>query len=71
MRLLYKLSPRLHLAYCMCKNALYFLKLAWLFLCGRLIVIDTQRPVSNGGYRYYALIISKRPVSARHTYDDL
>ena len=53
------------------KNALYFMKLAWHFLCGRLLVITTENPKANGGYRYYAIVISKRPLSASHQYNDL
>ena len=80
---IFKVSPRLHLAYCMAYahlrygpisqaiNATYFLRLAWMFLRGKLILITTEQPVSNGGYRYFSLVISKRPVSSLHKYDDI
>ncbi len=81
--LLFRISPRWSLAYWTfvarvrygpvsnVRNAFYFAKLAWHFLCGRLLVITTEEPESNGGYRYFALVISKRPVSSKHRYDDL
>jgi hypothetical protein len=82
-RLLFKLSPKLALAYWTFVahmrygpisnmiNALYFMRLAWHFLCGRLLIVTTEKPRSNGGYRYFSIVISKRPVSSWHTYDDL
>ena len=82
-RALYMLSPRLAVAYWTSVasvrygpisnmiNALYFMKLSWYFLCGRMLLVTTEKPVSNGGYRYYSLVISKRPLSAHHSYEDL
>lgn len=81
--LLFKLSPRLHLWWCMrwyafrygpvsnAINAWYFLNLAWLFLRGKLLLINIEKPESRGGYKYLSLVISKRPVSSLHEYDDL
>ena len=81
MNLIYRLSPRLHLWCCYrwygfrygpvsnAINAFYFLSLAWGFLCGKWLIITTEKPVSNGGYKYLSIIISKRPVSSLHTYD--
>lgn len=53
------------------KNALYCLKLAWHFLCGRLLFITTEQRETKGGYKCISLVISKRPMSNRHTYEDL
>ncbi len=81
--LLFRISPKLAIAYWTffaylrygpvsnMLNAMYFMKLAWHFLCGRLLIIDTHQPRANGGYNYYALVISKRPLSSSHKYDDL
>ena len=83
MSLLFKISPRLCIAIWTAWygfrygpvsnaiNAIYFIKLAWHFLCGRLMIVTTENPVSNGGWRYYAIVISKRPLSGSHQYDDL
>ena len=80
---LHKISPSLHLRACTLYysvryglvsnliNAIYFLKLAFQFARGKLILITVNYPTSNGGYKYMSLVISKCPVSATHTYDDL
>ena len=80
---LYKVSPALHLKACTFYysvryglvsnliNALYFLKLAFQFARGKLFLITIHYPTSNGGYKYMSLVISKRPVSSLHSYDDL
>ena len=52
-------------------NAKYFFTIAWRFAIGKLILIDTNEVKSNGGYRYISLLISKRPVSHDHTYEDM
>lgn len=51
-------------------NALYFLRLAWITLSGKLIVVTSHISTSNGGYKYLSISISKRPLSAMNTYED-
>jgi hypothetical protein len=81
-QILFKISPKTHLRFWMIwgalrwafksrfLNALFFLKIAWNFLRGRLILVDTHESWANGGYKYYSLVISKKPVSANHEYDE-
>ncbi len=52
-------------------TARLFLRLAWKGFRGKLCVMDTHNTQVNGGYRYKTLVISKLPVSADHTYEDL
>ena len=51
--------------------ALFFIKLSWKVLRGKIGVMDTELMNSNVGYKYKAFIISKLPVSREHTYEDL
>lgn len=53
------------------KNAVYFVRLGWLCLTGRLLIITTKDSESKGGYRYKSLVLSKRPVSETNTYEDI
>ncbi len=48
-----------------------FLRLAWKGLRGKVAVMDTRLSEANGGYKYINLVITKLPVSAEHTYEDL
>ena len=80
---LYKVSPALHLKACELYysvrygvifdliNAAFFLKIAFQVMHGKLMMMDVKYPTSNGGYKYMSLVISKRPVSSLHSYDDL
>ena len=52
-------------------TALSFLKLSWKALWGKICIMDTELMESNAGYKYKALIISKLPVSIKHTYENL
>ena len=80
---LYKVSPALHLKACELyyrvrygvvvdlMNAAFFIKIAFQVMRGKLMLMDVEYPTSNGGYKYMSLVISKRPVSTSHTYDDI
>ena len=80
---LYKVSPALHLKACELYyrvrygvvvdliNAAFFIKIAFQVMRGKLMLMDVKYPTSNGGYKYMSLVISKRPVSSLHTYDDI
>ncbi len=52
-------------------TARFFLRLAWKALRHKILIINTRPATANGGYKYINLMISKRPVSADHTYEDL
>lgn len=81
--IIFKISPRLHLWYCFqvarfrygpishCIMFCYMVKLGWRFLTGRMLLITVEDAESNGGYKYFVLVLSKRPVSALNTYEDL
>ena len=51
--------------------AFLFLKLSWKMLRGKITLLDTELMSSNVDYKYKAYIISKIPVSKKHTYEDL
>ena len=80
---LYKVSPALHLKACEwyyrvrygvvvdLMGAAFFIKIAFQVMRGKLMLMDVKYPTSNGGYKYMSLVISKRPVSTSHTYDDI
>ena len=51
--------------------ALFFAMLSWKLLRGKITIMDTELMNSNAGYKYKAYIISKIPVSDKHTYEDL
>ena len=46
--------------------ALWFMRLAMRAFCGRIMLIDSARTTSNGGYKYYTVTISSKPVSAKY-----
>ena len=48
------------------KNCAYFMRIAWMFLCGRLLIITTENSESRGGYKYKSIVLSRRPVSEEH-----
>jgi len=50
----------------------YFMRLAFLMLIGKLLFMDTYTRTipSNGGHKYLDLVISKRPLSKEHTYEE-
>ena len=52
-------------------TAFSFMKMAWKALRGKICIMDTELMDSNAGYKYKALIITKLPVSTKHTYEDL
>ena len=52
-------------------GALLFAKLSWKFLLGKIGLMDTELMDSNAGYKYKAYIVTKLPVSTKHTYEDL
>lgn len=49
---------------------LWFAKIAFYGLFNKIIVIDTKTVKSNGGYKYLQILMSKRPVSKKHTYNE-
>ena len=53
-----------------CINALWAIGLAWKFLRGKLVIIDTHDTKSNAGYKYKSVTFSKRPLSSTHDYSD-
>ena len=50
---------------------IYFLKIAILHLIGKYGTIRTEERLSNGGFRFFVIVISKLPVSSKHTYKEL
>ncbi len=52
-------------------GAFHFMKLSWKMLWGKIGLMDTELMNSNVGYKYKAYIITKLPVSTKHTYEDL
>lgn len=48
----------------------YFQWVAFLALRNKIILIDTDTVTSKGGYKYVGIVISKRPVSPDHTYEE-
>ena len=53
-----------------CINACWAIRLAWKFLCGKILIVDYSDTESNGGYKYRSVTFSKRPFSTLHTYED-
>ena len=51
-------------------TARYFVKIAWRSLRGKILIIETKNAISNGGFKYVAIIVSKSPVSNSHTYEE-
>lgn len=47
----------------------FFLSLAWAALFDNMAVMTTGAMLSNGGYRYMNILVSKLPVSAKHRYE--
>jgi hypothetical protein len=47
------------------------LRWSWLALRGRLGFMDGRVVTSKGGFKYYQVEVSRLPVSAAHTYEDL
>jgi len=52
-------------------TCLWFMRLAWKSLLGRLLVIDAEEARSKNGFNYCIITISKSPLSKEHTYEDI
>jgi len=50
-------------------GAIFWMRLAFLALRGKIVLIDSKDAESNGGYKYKTLIVSKRPLSDTNTYE--
>lgn len=48
----------------------YFQWVAFLAIRNKIILIDTDTVKSKGGYKYVGIVISKRPLSPDHTYEE-
>lgn len=52
-------------------TALRFAKITWLALWGKIIIVESKKCTSNGGYKYLEIIISKRPLLKNHIYEGI
>ena len=52
-------------------TARYFLSLATLALLGKIMIVETHLGQGKGGYKYFVVVLSKMPLSNKHTYEDL
>jgi len=50
-------------------TCLYFIKISFLCLIGKMGIITSDNPISKGGYSYLRIILSKFPVSSKHQYN--
>lgn len=53
------------------ETSLWFIKLAWLGIRGKIIIIDSREVYSNGGFKYLQVNISERPVNKNANYSKL
>ncbi len=53
------------------QTAGYFVRLAWLVLRGKLLILDSENRTTRGGHKVFSIIVTKTPVSPTHTYEDL
>jgi hypothetical protein len=49
-------------------TCLWFFKLAWLSLRGKVMIIDSKEVYSNGGFKYLQVNLSEKPVNKNADY---
>jgi hypothetical protein len=52
-------------------TAWFFAKITWLSLRNKMLIVKTEKRRSKGGYKYLGILISRCPLSKKHTYDNL